>query len=121
VTYSLFSSLLSFSVLYLALGRQLTIILCSGRGLLTVYDEPGFGVPGHERRWIDGVILESGNPDDYRKAAPIVKKHNLKMYAWYISMNAEHDADSLIAHHRIGSASIEREGALLIPWLMWAL
>ena len=61
---------------------------------------------------IDGIILESGNPDDYRKAAPIVKKHNLKMYAWYISMNAEHDADSLIAHHP-DWFSVNREGRSL--------
>ena len=61
---------------------------------------------------IDGLILESGNPEDYRKAVPIVRKHNLKLYAWYISMNASHDADSITANHP-DWFSVNREGRSL--------
>lgn len=51
---------------------------------------------------IDGVILEAGaDTAKYREAVPIARKHGVKLYAWFISMNADHYVaeDSLLTKH----------------------
>lgn len=48
---------------------------------------------------IDGIMLNAGSPDNYRKAIPIANKYGIKVYAWMWSTNPEHDRAELLKEH----------------------
>jgi hypothetical protein len=62
---------------------------------------------------IDGVILNAPTPDDYRQAIPIAHKHGLEVYAWLLTMNLDHDRDSILRNHP-DWLSVNRNGKSLV-------
>jgi len=48
---------------------------------------------------LDGVILNTNSPENYREAIPIAHKYGLEVYAWWWGLNLEHDRDSILKTH----------------------